>query len=287
MASSPDRSVQLPPTLGVSIVTFRPELELLERTLRTLCAAVRFGKERLARPVPIWIVDNTPGEDGIADVIDAAVLRGVSGAGDVAVETIRGHGNVGYGRGHNLAIHRSACAYHLVLNPDVELDENAILEAIRFMERDQETGLLGADGRSTTGRPLYLCRGYPAVLDLAVRGFAPRWLARLCRSRAERYELRDLVARGEPGQVTVVSGCCMFFRRSVLDRVGAFAPEYFLYFEDYDLSVRTARVAKVKYVPTVKLVHHGGNAARKGLRHIRFFGVSALRFYRTHGWKLV
>ena len=87
--------------------------------------------------------------------------------------------------------------------------------------------------------------------------------------------------------VPLVSGCFMFFRKKVLDRLGGFSPRYFLYFEDFDLSLRTALVADVVYVPAVRILHHGGYAAKKGLRHVRLFCASALRFYRTHGWKVV
>jgi hypothetical protein len=37
--------------------------------------------------------------------------------------------------------------------------------------------------------------------------------------------------------------------------------------------------------PQVRIVHYGGQAARKGLRHIRMFAASAIRFYNKHGWK--
>ena len=46
------------------------------------------------------------------------------------------------------------------------------------------------------------------------------------------------------------------------------------------------REASVAYVPGARIVHHGGEAAAKGLRHIAWFVRSAWRFFATHGWKL-
>jgi GT2 family glycosyltransferase len=86
--------------------------------------------------------------------------------------------------------------------------------------------------------------------------------------------------------VPLASGCFMFARRDVLAVVGGFAPEYFLYFEDYDLSMRIRRSAEIAYVSRVRIVHHGGEAAKKGKTHVRLFLGSALRFFRTHGWKI-
>ena len=54
--------------------------------------------------------------------------------------------------------------------------------------------------------------------------------------------------------------------------------------EDYDLSLRLGEIA---YLPSMKIVHHGGSASLKGLLHIFYFCRSAVTFYRTHGWLVV
>jgi len=83
----------------------------------------------------------------------------------------------------------------------------------------------------------------------------------------------------------IVSGCFMMFRTSVLKQLAGFDPRYFLYFEDYDLSLRTHAVARVAYVPNVRVLHHGGGASRKGSSHIRMFISSAFKFFNRFGWK--
>jgi GT2 family glycosyltransferase len=288
MASSNARAEAGAPALGVSVVTFRSDLGLLRRTLETLRAAVAHAAQRARLgPVTLWLVDNTPGGEGDADALERTAREALPAGAGITLETIRGQGNVGFGRAHNLALARSAGAYHLVLNPDVELAPDSIFEALRFMDANPSTGVLAAHAADEAGRPLYLCKRYPAVIDLLVRGFAPDWIARLCEARLQRYELREVVARGTPTEVPIASGCFMFCRKRVLDALGGFAPQFFLYFEDFDLSLRAAALAKVVYVPAVRIVHHGGFAARKGLRHIGLFCRSALRFYGIHGWKLV
>jgi hypothetical protein len=34
-------------------------------------------------------------------------------------------------------------------------------------------------------------------------------------------------------------------------------------------------------------VHHGGYAASKGFRHLKYFVRSGVRFFRQHGWRWV
>jgi GT2 family glycosyltransferase len=274
--------------LGVSIVTYYPDLDLLKRTLVTLAAAIRYAQARGAlASANVWIVDNTVHAPALSEKLDRLASDSLQPADDLKLGTIRGHGNVGYGRGNNLALERSGAAYHLVLNPDVELNEDAVYQALQFMETHASVGVLAPHVRNAHGETLYLCKAYPAVVDLLLRGFGPGWLIRRFKQRLHRYELRDRLASGQPVNVPLVSGCFMFFRKEILDRLGGFSPRYFLYFEDFDLSLRAARVADVVYVPAVRILHHGGYAAKKGLRHVRLFCASALRFYRAHGWKIV
>jgi len=38
-------------------------------------------------------------------------------------------------------------------------------------------------------------------------------------------------------------------------------------------------------VPSFEVVHHGGHAARKGMKHIGYFLRGGWRYYRKHGFK--
>jgi GT2 family glycosyltransferase len=207
-------------------------------------------------------------------------------AHQVTTTILTGHGNVGYGRGHNLAIERAASCYHLVLNPDIDLDRNALLRALDFFEANPVVGLLTPRIGDEQGHLQFLCRRYPTLLDLFVRGFLPGSVRRLFTRRLARYEMRDLINdRDIVWDPPIVSGCFMLFRTNVLKRLAGFDARYFLYFEDYDLSLRAHDVARVVYAPAVRVRHHGGGAARKGSAHIRMFVSSAYKFFSRFGWK--
>lgn len=106
-------------------------------------------------------------------------------------------------------------------------------------------------------------------------------------NRLAHYEMRDVINDHDiVWDPPIVSGCFMLFRTEVLKKLGGFDPRYFLYFEDYDLSLRTHDVARVAYVPSVRVIHHGGGASRKGFAHIRMFAASAFKFYNRFGWRL-
>ena len=70
-----------------------------------------------------------------------------------------------------------------------------------------------------------------------------------------------------------------------LKKCNGFDKRYFLYFEDFALSVEMAKLGLIYYLPSMKIIHYGGNASRKGFRHILMFISSAVKFYNCYGWK--
>lgn len=266
--------------LSVSIVVYRPDTDELLRTLSSLQVAITTARARRKQfTARVYLVDN----GGMPDL--SASIESLRRC-DVSCVALAGHGNVGYGRGHNIAISEAVSRYHLVLNPDIDLDGEVLVQAFDFIDRHPEAGLLAPRVGGEDGRIQYLCRRYPTLLDLFVRGFLPGSLRRLFASRLARYEMRHVINEHDVvWDPPIVSGCFMLFRTDVLKRLNGFDSRYFLYFEDYDLSLRTHELARVAYVPSMRVIHHGGGAARKGGAHIKMFMASAFRFFNRFGWK--
>lgn len=280
---STDKSLQcFPPRgLSISIVVYQPDREQLQTTIQTLgqaCTLLLNDSPKL--PIDLYLIDN----GGASDCLDR--LKGLI-PNHVNCHLLSGHGNIGYGSGHNLAIRQVQSRFHLILNPDVDLDPVALVTGYSFLEAHPDTGLLTPYIMDEKGDIQYLCRRMPTIPDLFIRGFLSGTLKSYFSARLARYEMHHLINDHDiVWDPEIVSGCFMLFRTDILQRLNGFDPRYFLYFEDYDLSLRTHKIARIAYVPSVKITHHGGGAARKGLWHIRLFAASAFRFYRRFGWRL-
>lgn len=264
--------------LSVSVVTYAPDMVQLQGTLTALAAAIGMAQSAGSLEAAAFqLIDNGPGSEWTDRLHELARRFGAT--------VISGHGNVGYGCGHNLSLLASDAAFHLVLNPDLIVEANAIDEALRFMAAHPQVVMLAPAVRGEDGHRQFLCKRYPSVLDLALRGFAPGWLRRLFDSRLAYYEMRDLPDDRVTAGVPLLSGSFMFCRREPIAAIGGFSDAFFVYFEDFDLSLRAARVGTLAFVPQVKAVHFGGHAARKGLRHVLLFARGAWTFFNRHGWK--
>ena len=273
----------MPPLrFSATIVTFRPDVPLLERTLESLAAAVRHARAAgLVAEATVFVVDNGPPE--ALPIIESALHAFTADAG--GIELVHGHGNVGYGRANNLVLPRLRSDLHLVANPDVELERDALTAAIEALNSDARLGVIAPAVRGPDGARQYLCKRYPSVWVLFLRGFAPRFLRRRYAAALDHYEMRDVAPEEPFAPVPLASGCFMLMRTALFARLGGFDPRFFMYFEDFDLSLRAGREATVAYVPAARIVHHGGEASRKGPRHVAWFLRSAWRFFSIHGWK--
>ncbi|MGB7541518.1 MAG: glycosyltransferase, partial [Burkholderiales bacterium] len=213
-------------TLSISIVAFDPDLAVLRDTVRSLAAALAHarGTGRLGA-AKVWIVDNGPGDRWTAALRDLARSEI---AAPVQTEIFAGHGNIGYGRAHNLAIRASNAEYHLVLNPDVRLDVDAVDEAIGFMQAHPGVVMLAPQVRDAAGALQYPCKRYPSVFDLLLRGFAPPGCRHAFDARLARYEMRDLPQDSPTLGVPIISGSFMFCRRAPLAALGGFSDAFFM-----------------------------------------------------------
>ncbi len=271
--------------LTVSIVTYRSDPVLFAGTLHSLSKAIDYAKSRLeALSCGLYIIENEHVEqcnllqaerflkESNADVFDEVMVKAL---GD----------NLGYGRGHNVALFDTHSDYHLVLNPDVSLEADSIYEGLKYMSDRDGVALVSPGAVDGAGTPLYLCKRFPRIFDLLLRGFGMPWLKRTFQLRLSKYEMHELSGVMGPVEgVDIVSGCCILISTQKFIDVGGFDKSFFLYFEDFDLSLRIGQVGKLVFLPSMKVVHYGGYAAKKGLRHIALFVDSALKFYCRYGW---
>jgi GT2 family glycosyltransferase len=270
-----------PPTdLSISIVVHELNQPVLERVLACLVKAANEARTAgVLNKASLYLINNSDNHallDSMPESVDLSSLE---------LLTKTGHGNIGYGRGHNLAITETACDYHLVLNPDVFLQPDALVQGLAWLQSRPETVAVAPAISNGKGEPESACKQYPSVLDLLLRGFAPGFVRRLFQRRLARYSMQALSHNEPTDNIPIISGCCMLWRSSALRALDGFDPRYFLYFEDFDLSLRAHQHGSLSFVPAMRITHLGGNTARKGLRHILMFGRSAIRFFNSHGWR--
>jgi GT2 family glycosyltransferase len=247
-----------------SVVAYNTPVEEIERLAETL-AHVR-------AKVALTIVDNS---NTLPDTIRLPP--------DLLVGWLNPGRNLGYGRAHNLAINQShgRCRYHLVLNSDIEFNPSVIDSLINFMDTRPDAGLVMPMVRYPDGELQHLCRLLPNPVTLIGRRFfgKTQWAKRL----NDRYELHDW-SYDDIAEFPFLSGCFMFMRRTVLDKVKGFDPRFFLYAEDLDLSRRIHMVSETLFYPKVSITHEYRSLKRRSWRQWVYALTSLSQYFNKWGW---
>jgi nucleoside-diphosphate-sugar epimerase/GT2 family glycosyltransferase len=243
-----------PIVISASLVLYKPDIATVERTLRALQEAARLARQHYPLELSLTLVDNSDDaavHGRIADWLESFKTA----APDWTLQLVRSPGNIGYGRGNNLVIAGARSDYHLVVNPDLFVDADALVEAVRFMEDRRDVGLLSPAVFGEDGERHYLCKRNPTLLVMFLRSFSPQWLQNKLNFVIHEFEMRDCDYDKPIHPIEYPTGCFMFFRTAPLQKIGGFDADFFLHYEDADIGRRLLGVARVVYVPTVRVVH--------------------------------
>ncbi len=158
--------------------------------------------------------------------------------------------NLGFGKAHNLVLKKTETPYLLTLNPDCIVPGKTLSHMVKFMDENPEVGISTCRVEKSDGS-----------LDIAShRGFPTPWASFLYYflKNDRLYHLTDRDFN-KIHEVDSVVGAFMLIRKSVLDKIGYFDEDYFLYGEDIDFCFRAKHEGfKIMYVPEVKVIHEKG-----------------------------
>lgn len=222
-----------------------------------------------------WVVVNNGGAEQACLTAEALGAR-----------SVHPDRNLGYGAGHNLALKTlfpSKAPYHLILNPDVDVDPQVVDQLARLMDAMPQVGVVMPRVIYPDGAIQHLCKLVPTPLDLVLRRFAIPPLRWLFQSRMDRYDMKSF-DYARPVYVPVLSGCFMFTRRSVLDSVGGFDERFFLYMEDTDLCRRMGEESRLLFWPGATVTHAHAAGSYKKLSMLRLHLRSAIAYFNKWGW---
>jgi len=189
------------------------------------------------------------------------------------VRFIASEENLGFSRGNNIAIRQATGEYVLLLNPDTNVAEHTLREAVRFMDEHPQAGgagvmMLNGDGtRAPESR-----RAIPTlwVSALKMLGFT------------KRYYMSHL-PWDEPCRIEVISGAFCLLRHAALDKVGLLDEDFFMYGEDIDLSYRLLKSGYENWYLPLPITHYKGKSTRKtDYRYVHVFYQAMLIFFRKH-----
>lgn len=251
----------------------------------TLQAAQAALTAMIDLPAELVIVDNDSG-DGSYEALSQAVSSEAWAEGH-NIRVIQSGHNGGFGAGNNVGIRARLSSgakpdYVYILNSDAFPAPDAIRHLYSHLEASPEVGFTGSYIHGADGAPHLTAFRFPSVwseLEGAAR-FGP--ISRLLRSKAVPLPLPSATCA-----VDWLAGASMMMRQSVLDEIGLFDEQFFLYFEETDLCLRAARAGhEIHYVRDSEVEHIGSvsTGMKRWTRIPRFWLDSRWHYFsKNHG----
>lgn len=251
--------------ITIVIVNYRVKY-FLEQTLRSVQEAIN------GLQAEVFVIDNNSGDDSIEHSKRLFPW----------VKFVENKKNVGFARANNQGIVAAQGEFTLILNPDTVITRDSVHKPIEWMREHPDCGAVGV--RMVDGNGVFLPeskRAFPTPWASFCKIFGLSKLFPYSPVFAK-YHLRYLSDR-EPHQVDILSGAFMLCRTLLLQQVGGFDEDFFMYGEDIDLSYRLVKAGKHNWYLPVEIIHYKGESTKKdSMRYVRVFYEAMLIFYRKH-----
>ncbi|MCC6866652.1 MAG: glycosyltransferase family 2 protein [Ignavibacteria bacterium] len=204
---------------------------------------------------------------------------------DVNIRYIFTEKIISFSAANNLGINKAKGEFILIMNPDIIFTEPVLQKLILGL--DENTGaicpaLIGTDGNFQRN---YFQR-YPSIRQFI---YYNSILAKFFNKSAKRMnkflENQDIdISTGEKFMIEQIPCAFYMTTKKILKETGLMDENYKLFFEDVDLSYRTAKKYELIVDTSVKVTHLGGSSFKSPDNwnlHGRYIG-SMLYFFRKH-----
>ncbi|WP_291142780.1 glycosyltransferase family 2 protein [Flavobacterium sp. UBA7680] len=246
------------------IVLYRNDKNVLQKAINS-CLNTELD-------IKMYLIDNSP-TDELSKLVE-----------DSRIEYFHNPSNPGFGASHNIAIKKAIdhhSEYHFIVNPDIYFTDDVIGSMIEYIKTDQTIGMVMPQILNEDGSIQNLPKLLPSPFSILWRKIKKPNKA--YNTFINKYELRE-VPKDLIYNTPILSGCFTLLSLKAINEVGMYDDNFFMYFEDWDLSRRIHKHYKTIYFPKVSVVHEYESGANKSKRLFKIFINSAITYFNKWGW---
>jgi GT2 family glycosyltransferase len=159
--------------------------------------------------------------------------------------------NLGFGKANNIGIKLAKGRNILFLNPDTLLVNNAVKVMSDFLDTHSYAGACGGNLLGEDLQPVKSFSRFFPGLEEELNDWSGH--------RYERLRYRNNTFYNNSGKalkVAFVSGANMMVKKKVIDVTGGFDQDFFLFYEETELSMRIRKAGYLIYsLPDAKIIH--------------------------------
>jgi len=213
--------------------------------LRKCLSSIYYNTDKLT--FEVFVVDNAS-QDGSPEMVEKEFPQ---------VSLIKNKENFGFARGNNQGFLQAKGKYVLILNPDTEVVNDALLKMVKYLDSNKEVGAVSGRFIYPDGTFQRYYRRFPAFSSMLTTWFLPRSLAHKLKPTRAYLMLDDDFERII--EVPQPAGACIMARRKLFLEEDFMDEQFPIFFGDVDLCRRIyEKGEKIFVLPYARIIHHWG-----------------------------
>jgi len=224
-------------------------------------------ESQISVPYEIIVVDNDS-HDGVELLIKGKFPT---------VRFIQTGQNLGMGGGNNAGIKAAVGKFVLIMNPDIFVYPHSIQQMYDYIKVRSDVGLVAPRLLNPDKSLQYSCyRWYKYLTPLYRRTVLGK--LKFAQKEVDRFLMTDW-DHATTREVDWIQGSCWLLPKKVLDEIGLFDENFFMYFEDTDLCRRIHNAKyKIMYLASSEVLH----LHRRQSADSQFWGIVLNKLTRIH-----
>ena len=208
----------------------------------------------------VIVIDNASNDNSLAGIKKLAL----------PIKIIANDVNMGFAYACNQGAKQGDSDYLLFLNPDTQLYQNSLNNAIAFMEEEQSKakfhimGIQLIDDDNNISRS---CARFPKPSHFVNKILG---LNMLFPKIFKSYTMTDW-DHSYSREVDQVIGAFFLVRRSLFNQLGGFDERFFVYYEEVDFSLRAKKLNRYSYYSVDVKAYHAGGGTTSQVKSTRLF----------------
>lgn len=214
------------------------------------------------------IVSDNNSKDGSVEMIKSEFPK---------VLLIENEINGGFAYGNNKGIKISSGDFIFLLNSDTIILNDAIFKMLQYMKENKKIGILGpkllnpdlTDQTSVFAYPT-IFKEFASIFEIKkllnnklFKKFIMKISIKFLSNDVNQY-LNNFKAKREIETVEVLVGAAMLIRREVIEKIGGLDEDYFMYYEEIDYCLNSAKHGwPCVFYPEAEIIHLIGQSSKK------------------------
>ncbi len=251
--------------VSIIIVNYKVEKELLDCVYSIVKSSPKIIYE-------IIVVDNDE-ENKVETLLKTKFSK---------VKYVKSKSNLGYGGGNNLGARYAQGEYLFFLNPDTKVLHRALDNLYTFLSKRSNVGMISPVFLNDNLTP-FKSQGSKELTPKAIL-FSQSFIRKIFTNKNiyNQYTLADWSIE-TPLSVDAIPGAAIMISTNLFRKIGGFDKNFFLYFEENDISKRVKDLGyKLFIVPSAKIIHLVGRSTNNLKNTENIYSKSRYLYLRKH-----